>query len=91
MSPLRTHTLKTWPAPFQAVWDEIKCYEIRKDDRDFRIGDALQLREYDPDTDTYSGREMLVGVTYITCGGHWGLPEDLCVMSIRHLSRGLTS
>ena len=76
------HELKTWPAPFQAILDNIKRYEIRKNDRNFQLGDELFLREYDPQTQRYSGREITVEVTYMTKGGQWGIPEGICVMSI---------
>jgi hypothetical protein len=74
---------------FHAIWHGIKAYEIRKSDRDFQVGDALRLREYNPDDDSYTGREITAGITYITRGGTWGLPDDVCVMSIRVLGRGL--
>lgn len=31
----------------------------------------------------YTGKKVCVRVTYITPGGAFGLPEELCVMSIR--------
>lgn len=79
---VRTHELKTWPEPFEAVHSLRKQYEIRKDDRDFAIGDALLLREWDPETRAYSGRWAYRLVTYKTPGGAFGLPSDLCVLSI---------
>lgn len=78
-----THELKTWPGAFQSILDGRKTYEIRREDRDYKAGDTLHLREYDADTDSYSGRDMRVEVTYITHGGCWGLPDDLCVMAIK--------
>ncbi len=42
------HPLKTWPGPFQAVWDGVKLFEYRVNDRDFKVGDMLALMEYDP-------------------------------------------
>lgn len=42
------HELKLHPAYFQRVADGTKTFEIRKNDRDFQVGDALLLKEYDP-------------------------------------------
>lgn len=88
-----THELKTWPEPFAAVLDGSKTYEIRVDDRGFKVGDRLRLREYDPhfhcDRITcigrYTGREILVEVTHLSPGGSWGLPANMCVMAIRRV------
>lgn len=77
------HELKTWPEPFQAVLDGWKTHEIRVDDRGYMAGDLLRLREYLPSGDHYTGRDVTVEVTYKTPGASWGLPADLCVMSIR--------
>lgn len=52
------HELKTIPEYFQMVWDDKKNFEVRKNDRDFKVGDELHLREFDPDTQTYTGRGM---------------------------------
>lgn len=76
------HILKTWPAPFEAVRLQTKRHEIRKDDRPFKVGDVLELREWHPETELYSGRRCRVTVTYMTHGGQWGLPYGLVVMSI---------
>jgi hypothetical protein len=59
------HQLKTWPEYFQAVWNEEKTFEVRKNDRNFQVGDALVLQEYDPATESYTGSGMVKTVTYI--------------------------
>lgn len=58
------HELKTWPEYFQAVWNNEKTFEVRKNDRDYKVGDKLVLREYDP-TSGYTGSGLVVHVTYI--------------------------
>jgi hypothetical protein len=80
---MANHDLKTWPKPFQAVLDGLKHYEIRRDDRNFAVGDTLTLREWDPSKDLYTGRVKVVEVTYMTPAGSWGLPHDVCVLGIR--------
>ncbi len=42
------HELKTWPDPFQAVWDGRKTHEVRVNDRGFTTNDLLILREFVP-------------------------------------------
>lgn len=57
------HALKTLPEYFEAVRKGDKTFEIRKDDRDFRVGDYLALNEWDGEK--YTGRSQLVKVRYI--------------------------
>lgn len=82
---MQTHELKTWSIPFHSVIIGDKKYEIRSNDRDFRVGDTLLLREWEPDFG-YSGESVSVVVTYLTKGGEWGIPDGLCVMSIELFS-----
>lgn len=63
------HELKCWPAEFAAVRSGDKPFELRRHDREFRVGDTLLLREWDPRTETYSGSAVLRRVT-------WVLTED---------------
>lgn len=76
------HELKTWPLPFLAVWNGIKRFEYRKDDRGFENGDVLVLRCWDPDTGAYTGQSLRRRVTYIARGPDFGIPTGYCVMSI---------
>lgn len=48
-SKLRILTLKTWPANFGLSWDGIKTWELRKNDREYRVGDLLMLTEFTPE------------------------------------------
>jgi hypothetical protein len=81
---MSAHELKTWPEAFQAIWDGLKRYELRKNDREFRVGDTLSLREWDPVTRVYSGRLLEATVTYITRPCDFpGLQDEYVVMGIR--------
>lgn len=83
MSDCRPHDLKTWPDPFQAVLEGRKRFELRVNDRGFRTGDVLILREWDPACLLYSGRWIRALVTYMAEAPAWGLPAGMCIMSIR--------
>lgn len=74
------HELKTWPEHFQAVWDGKKSAEIRLNDRDFQVMDSLLLREWDPKTNTYSGRKIMARIHHIHQG--LGLQEGYVMLSM---------
>lgn len=79
------HELKTWPEYFQAIMRGDKRFEARKNDRDFRIGDWLRLREWDDD---YTGREITVRVTYMLSPGadFPAVNDGYCIMSIQNIA-----
>ena len=78
------HMLKTIPPFFEQITSGKKKFEIRKNDRDFKVGDYLQLREYDSVTKEYTERETNRIVTHIMRkeGVPFGLREGYCIMSI---------
>lgn len=78
-APERLHDLKCWVGFFQDVIDGRKTFEIRNDDRGYKVGDVLFLREWSPDDKVYTGRNCCRVVTYITS---WGQSQGHVVMSI---------
>lgn len=62
---IKVHELKTIPPFFQHVLDELKTFELRKNDRDFQMGEILLLREYHPVLKEYSGRFVYKHINYI--------------------------
>ena len=78
------HLLKTWPEPFQALWDKRKTFEVRRDDRGYQVGDLLMLREYLPLANHLTGRYVRAVVNYklTHADGDFGLRDGFCVLGI---------
>lgn len=89
------HELKTDPKPFQFSWDGNKKWEIRNNDRNFQVGDQLNLREtvYSGDDMAlgdplkYTGRRIMCTVNYIMRGPMYGLASGWLVMSVENMVR----
>lgn len=77
---MKVHYLKTHPPFFRNVISGNKPFEIRKNDRDYAVGDVLILQEYLEGH--YSGHEYTVIVTYLTNFPD-GLREGFVCMGIR--------
>lgn len=62
----RTLYLKIKPEYFEAVKSGKKTFEVRFDDRGFKVGDIVVLREIDArDSYQFTGRYIEVEITYI--------------------------
>jgi hypothetical protein len=84
------HELKSWVGLFEPIMKGEKTHDFRVLDRDFQVGDSLRLREYEPTTKKYTGREVTVDVTYITSAKHqqcafspYALHPGMGVLSIK--------
>lgn len=83
------HDLKVWPECFEAIVAGIKTFEVRKNDRNYQVGDVLQLREYAPGPDEYTGRETKCTVSYIVSGDKpqgyaFGVRPGFVVMALNY-------
>jgi hypothetical protein len=77
------HYLKIAPCYFEDIASGKKCFELRKNDRDYKVGDTLVLQEWLPDIE-YTGREIEKNVPYILYGGIFGLAKEDCIMSLEN-------
>lgn len=76
-----THELKILPQYFDDVASGKKNFEIRKADRDFKVGDFLILKEWEGGM--YTGRTIVTKVDYIYQGdGSYGLSEEYCILGL---------
>ncbi|GHU95838.1 hypothetical protein FACS1894208_09400 [Clostridia bacterium] len=80
--PTTIHNLKILPKFFEPVRSGAKPFEVRKNDRDYKVGDTVKLWEYDPDTQAYSGLVINAKITYILPGGDYGIHADYCVLGL---------
>jgi hypothetical protein len=62
----KIHVLKTWPAFYRAVVDGRKTFEIRLNDRGYKVGDVLVLAEFDPEKQILTMECFAVRITYMT-------------------------
>lgn len=75
------HVLKTLPEYFEAGFRGEKMFELRRDDRDFKVGDYILLKEWDGEQ--FTGRMMAKKITYILrdCE-QYGLKDGFCILSL---------
>lgn len=81
--PPMTHVLKTESALFWDMVHDLKRFEVRKNDRNFRVRDELDLRElsnHHPCEPT--GRHIRARVIYMLSGTTYGLQKDYVVMGL---------
>lgn len=87
------HNLKTWPEHFKDVSKGHKTFELRKNDRDYKVGDILWLEEYLPEEKKLTGHYVKVEVTHILHeinAKGFGLAENHVIMSFKKISFGFT-
>ena len=78
--PPEKHHIKILPTYFGDVASGVKKFEIRKADRNYKVGDVLRLCEW-TEENGYTGREIEKTVTYILRGcPDYGLKDGYWIM-----------
>lgn len=78
-----THELKLEKEYFKEVLTGNKKFELRKNDRDFKKGDILLLREYDKEKQEYTQRAFYKTITYVLeNASQFGLQDGYCILSL---------
>ncbi len=83
---MKQHELKTDPEVFQLSFDGKKGYEIRFNDRDYKVGDRLVLKETRFSGEEikagkpleYTGRSLGCNITSMVCG--YGLDDGWVIL-----------
>ena len=77
------HILKIWPEYFILIASGEKNFELRKNDRNYKAGDTLILKEYCTQFG-YSGKGIRVEVTNVVKNvPAFGLMDGYCIMSTK--------
>jgi hypothetical protein len=76
------HHVKSWMRLFGPTAAGKKTHELRYNDRNYKVGDILDLQEYDQEIKKYTGRSTKVEITYMTSA------ENPCAMSSVGLNEG---
>lgn len=79
------HHLKIHSDYFGLVKSGVKTFEVRKNDREFRVGDELLLEEYNSVNKTITGNFCHRRVDYILPGGQFGIESGYVVLGINKI------
>jgi ASC-1-like (ASCH) protein len=70
---------KVWSKFFEKIKSGEKTFEVRLADTEYKVGDVLVLKEWDPDNNKYTGREIRKTITYVllTKNMHYWPEEEM--------------
>lgn len=71
-----THRVKIKKEYASAYYEGLKPWEIRKNDRDYKVGDIIEFEIID------HGGIYQREITYLFEGGQYGLEEGYCIMTL---------
>lgn len=93
----KKHSLKIWPRFYDPVDLGLKTFEVRKNDRDYRAGDLVIMREWDPEAGAYTDKPELgpyvIGYVLALGGANYGyvafslLPVDALGLALLTIER----
>ena len=85
-----THIVKSWETFYRDIITGERTSDIRLNDRRYAVGDFMKMEEYDPVSQTYSGRFRTVVITYLQTNksnpcaiSHRSLDDAYVVLSIK--------
>lgn len=75
---MRKHEIKILPEYFAYVNDGTKRFELRKNDRDYKVGDIVYLKEWNGKE--YTGKKFITSITYVLKDClEYGLMDGYCI------------
>lgn len=86
---MNIHRIKSWPKFFQPLSNGQRTHELRRNDREYKVGDVLELREFLYNEKVYSGRVIQMAITSITSASEpcavseEALHIEFCILSVK--------
>lgn len=88
-----THYMKSWTQFFDGIRNGKKKHDLRRNDRDFKVGDFCILEEYDFAAGKYTGRRCKVLITWVTSNqfpcaySSAVLDREYCILSLELIDK----
>lgn len=80
------HSVKSWTYLYEAIINGQKKHDVRYvNERDYQVGDLLELNEFDQVLQQYTGRKTMARITYITS------EKNHCALSPHGLTQDIAS
>lgn len=85
MQTRSVHELKCWPPHFAAIRSGDKSFEIRRNDREFAVGDTVVLKEFSPLDTTFTGQTETRLITFLLSEEEFGVVHGFVVIGFGHV------
>ncbi len=79
-----THEVKILTQFYNRVFTEQKTFEIRKNDRDYQVGDILLMREFDPEKREYINHSQPISARIVYMSA-FEQKEGFVVLGIKYI------
>lgn len=85
---MKEHTLKTHSTFFDDIWNNLKMFEVRFNDRDYQINDVLHLYRYENGIKT-EGKFIKAQILYILNHNDFsdGIKENYVVLQLTKIEK----
>lgn len=84
------HVLSSPPENFEFIWSGEKTSDWRKY-RNYKVGDLLDILEYDIETRNYSGRCAVCQITHIQIEPKLKMPDGWCILNFIVVERKIAT
>jgi hypothetical protein len=78
---MKIHQVKSWPEYFQPITNGVKTFDLRKNDRNYQVGDEISFEEFRPGVGEYTGKMATRKIVFILRDFD-GLMPGYCILGL---------